>query len=888
MILSRTYVDGLYNVIPTFGIILSFFIVGWFVAPRVGIFLGYNSVASVLGDFYGNRVKIITAVAGFIGATGLIAVQFKVAGSLLQYFLGVPYKYSLFIGSFVVILYSVSGGVRAVTLTDVIQLVTFVVFIPTMGYIVWQDSNTPENVFNEIKTNPIFDWYAVLDYKNPRFFEVLFLFLYYSVPKTAPAFFQRVSMAKDIQQVRSAFIYAALVLLCVESMVMWIATLLLSIDHTLSPTNLVSYMIDNYSYVGLKGLIVSGVMAMIMSTADSHINASSILLTETIQPFKKLSNKLELNITKFFALLLCLLSIILSFSEKDLLGIILSANALYMPIVTVPLIITIFGFRSTSVSILTGMFAGLLTVIVSYFYDFSVDIIVPAMIMNLLFCLGSHYVFKMPGGWIGNKSNSDFIKYKAEKRERIEQYKSFIKNFNFFVFLRSRTLEDAKSYVFLGVFGIISVYTSMYAMDQDVRTQYKNILDYAYYSSLIISSSFLTFPMWSPNIKSSLFLSCFSFVTLFYVLSFLPALQVIISDFDHFHFTVFILSAIILSSLLRWEVSLFFILFGVLLSILFLTKWNTEMSEINNISSLGFKISYILVFISSILIVFFKPKQEYLEYTEKKVDELETEVTYLDHGLLKFSKIINMLNKESISHCEKISDQEKEISRLEATAQKILNNVNHELRLPVGNVMNFSQMLYEGLEKHSTEKLRELSDEVYKNSTHLSSMILNMLDLANLDVKRVNLEKTVVNFSEIVKDRVRNCQRVYLRNKPLDFKLLIDKEILILVDPNYLRQVIDNLVINAINFSEKGMIEIKVQNQENSVIFTITDQGVGIAREELFDIFLPFRVGSNNSSKAEGRGIGLALCKSVVEAHGGSITAKSKGKGASFRFVLPK
>jgi signal transduction histidine kinase len=282
---------------------------------------------------------------------------------------------------------------------------------------------------------------------------------------------------------------------------------------------------------------------------------------------------------------------------------------------------------------------------------------------------------------------------------------------------------------------------------------------------------------------------------------------------------------------------------------------------------------YSCVLILATTVLFIKPKQEYIEETEAKV-------THLDHEVLD-------LNAQVGHFHEKIYEKNKEIDRLGATAQRILNNVNHELRLPVGNVMNFAEMLNEGLGKFNEDQLKNLSDEVYKNSTRLSSMILNMLDLVNLDVKKVSLEKAKINFGELVNNRVQTCRNIYLQGKPLNFKLVIEPEIMISVDPNYMRQVVDNLVINAINFSDKGTIEVHVTRQNGILKFTIMDQGIGIPKEDLYDVFTPFKMGSNAESKAEGRGVGLALCKSVIDAHDGVIRADSKGKGAIFEFVLP-
>lgn len=244
---------------------------------------------------------------------------------------------------------------------------------------------------------------------------------------------------------------------------------------------------------------------------------------------------------------------------------------------------------------------------------------------------------------------------------------------------------------------------------------------------------------------------------------------------------------------------------------------------------------------------------------------LETEVTHLDHEVMDLSGKVTGLNSQVINPNEKVThyservfDQEKEIERLGATAQKILNNVNHELRLPIGNVMNFSDMLHEALQK-SGQHIQELSEEVYKNSTRVSSVILNMLDLATLDVKKVDLQKKTINFSELVEDRVKTCRKIYLQDKKINFELTIDSEVMIAVDPNYMRQTVDNLVINAISFSETGLIKVIVTKQDKEVIFTITDHGKGIPPLELSDIFTPFKMGSNTESKAQGRGVGLAV-----------------------------
>ena len=145
-----------------------------------------------------------------------------------------------------------------------------------------------------------------------------------------------------------------------------------------------------------------------------------------------------------------------------------------------------------------------------------------------------------------------------------------------------------------------------------------------------------------------------------------------------------------------------------------------------------------------------------------------------------------------------------------------------------------------------------------------------------------------INLSELVEDRIDNCRRIYLEQKPINIEMNIAPDTPVFVDPNYIRQTIDNLVINAINYSKSGTIKISVQPKpKNMVEIIIQDQGIGIPKSELYDIFTPFKMGTKTESKAEGRGVGLALCKSAIEAHGGSIVVESDGRcGALFRIIL--
>jgi signal transduction histidine kinase len=137
------------------------------------------------------------------------------------------------------------------------------------------------------------------------------------------------------------------------------------------------------------------------------------------------------------------------------------------------------------------------------------------------------------------------------------------------------------------------------------------------------------------------------------------------------------------------------------------------------------------------------------------------------------------------------------------------------------------------------------------------------------------------------------CQKLYIEEKDkenLNFDLKIEDKLTALCDEYYIARTIDNIVINAIQYCKKGIIAITLKSTKNHTIeFSVQDDGIGIPEEDLLDIFNPFTVSSRTKTPAGGRGVGLALCKKVIDAHNGIISAKNNdSKGSLFRFILPK
>jgi Na+/proline symporter len=118
---------------------------------------------------------------------------------------------------------------------------------------------------------PIFNYKEVFSFQNPELFNIILLMMYFAVPSMGPIHFQRISMGKNVTQVKKAFLISATLFLFIKLATSWIPFLLYSINPNLDPSQLVGYILKNYAYTGLRGIIIIGILAMAISSADSFI-----------------------------------------------------------------------------------------------------------------------------------------------------------------------------------------------------------------------------------------------------------------------------------------------------------------------------------------------------------------------------------------------------------------------------------------------------------------------------------------------------------------------------------------------------------------------------------------------------------------------------------------
>ena len=236
----------------------------------------------------------------------------------------------------------------------------------------------------------------------------------------------------------------------------------------------------------------------------------------------------------------------------------------------------------------------------------------------------------------------------------------------------------------------------------------------------------------------------------------------------------------------------------------------------------------------------------------------------------------------------------EKLQKLDEMKSEFLANISHELRTPLTSIREGSQLLLDGIPGTLTRDQRETLTIISESSQRLNHLIGNLLDLSRMEADMVSYNFSPTDLNRLA---VRSTEKVKFlaerKNIHLSLDLVQSKVRLYDLDGPRMEQVLENLLSNAIKFSPEGttvLIRSRPDSSGDGVQFTVSDTGPGIPEADLPHIFERFYQGKTHEGRVYvGSGIGLALAKRVVEAHGGKIWAESiLGTGTALHFTIPK
>ncbi|ABR54051.1 integral membrane sensor signal transduction histidine kinase [Methanococcus vannielii SB] len=270
----------------------------------------------------------------------------------------------------------------------------------------------------------------------------------------------------------------------------------------------------------------------------------------------------------------------------------------------------------------------------------------------------------------------------------------------------------------------------------------------------------------------------------------------------------------------------------------------------------------------------------------KSGDELEL----LSNSFDKMAEKIAISNKELEKRALELEEKNTELKKLDDLKSDLIAIVSHEIRTPLTSIKGYVELVLDEAVGKINNSQRKCLTTARENVVRLNRLISSMLDLSKLAKGELEMHREEINIKKTI-DEVIDDLKPISAEKNINITLEID-DIIINADKDRMKQVFINLIENAIKFSpENEIIEIKGKEEyHGDVSITVKDNGEGIPKDKLEKVFDRFyQADLSPKRKGKGTGLGLAVCKSIIQAHGGSIWVKSEiGKGCTFYIVLPK
>ena len=275
-------------------------------------------------------------------------------------------------------------------------------------------------------------------------------------------------------------------------------------------------------------------------------------------------------------------------------------------------------------------------------------------------------------------------------------------------------------------------------------------------------------------------------------------------------------------------------------------------------------------------------------------------VFYLALAFLAVSTIVLVVrttsrkpNDPKDSMLEVLKQEKKKAENLAKIKAEFLNHVSHELRTPLAVIIGYVECITDGLYGHVGDKHQEILEIVAKQSSHLKEMIDQILIYSRLESNRQSLHIQEFELNNIIGE-LKETFEFLCRQKELDLCWDLPKErIGLQSDPDTLKEVLSNLLQNAVKYTNRGSITVRVRNltETRSIAVEVTDTGMGIPENYLSTIFEPFIQVHKTSTEGSrgGIGLGLSIVKRQVERIKGKISVESEvDEGSTFRITLPQ
>ncbi|RZI45975.1 sodium:solute symporter family protein [Rickettsiales endosymbiont of Peranema trichophorum] len=386
---EMVYTMGLFFVVAKICSVLV-----WPITARIYVnveqFQGCLSISDIMYVLYGSFGRWITTIASVILSVGIIAAQAIAIGYMFDYFLEIGQFAGILVGMGVLTVYSAFGGIRAIAMTHVLQFVVFYVAIPTACFFALKDVGGMESLYQKLPESHV--TFNLEGEKWLYFLSVSILLL----PLNSPPFIQRFLMSNNTRQLSKAlhiigFLHLPLLLtICMIGFIIRV-----QMPEVQSNVAFMVFM-DKYLCTGIKGLMIVGMIAVMMSTADSFLNTASILCAHNVGKglYPGMNDEHQLSLARFSACVIAGMAIVIATSRSGIVELLWWIRNFWEPIILVPMIAGFLSFRTHPNSFRVSCCTAIMFVYVGSYIDgkLATVSIVLGIVGSAIGFFGAHYL----------------------------------------------------------------------------------------------------------------------------------------------------------------------------------------------------------------------------------------------------------------------------------------------------------------------------------------------------------------------------------------------------------------------------------------------------------------------------------------------------------------
>ena len=361
-------------------------LVGVFIAPRLKNYIGAHTLGDVMAEHYGKPARIVTGVLSVALCAGILGAQALAIGTIVNATLNVPTVPAVIVGMGIVVLYSSFGGAWAVIQTDMLQFVFLGVFLPVALLIGLHAVGGPIALLDQV---PASDLTLFGDYSALKFLTLFFALLLGET--LVPPYAQRTFSTPDSRHARIGFTMAGIFSFCFYFISASIGLVALVLYPNIETDEAMPTVIMNLMPIGVLGLVIAALLAVVMSTASSYLNSTAVVLTKDIyQPVKNapIEAGRRLTIERTTSVVVGAAAIVFALSVPTIVDALLYSYALWAPTIIVPLFGAIlFGVRSTPAALAAIVAGGTVTAVWQWVLGgpFGLDDgLIPGVLANLI------------------------------------------------------------------------------------------------------------------------------------------------------------------------------------------------------------------------------------------------------------------------------------------------------------------------------------------------------------------------------------------------------------------------------------------------------------------------------------------------------------------------